>query len=311
MDAPAPVACVDLGTNAALMLVATQRHGHLEVLADESALPRLGQGVDVTGRLNEDARMRTLVMLQVYADKARALGARGMHLVGTSAMRDADNGAEFAREIEQATGFGVTIISGDTEAELTWEGLAPQLEGEGAAVALDIGGGSTEVMVGTRSGLQHRQSVNVGTVRLTERLLKHDPPLASEVAALRSALDQAFAGFQPSPGAPLWGLAGTVTTLACLVAGLPRHSPQQVIGMVLTAEQVAQWSERLALLSVAQRAALGPLEPRRADVVVASAFLLRHAMAALGASECHVADCGVRYGLAQRVLTGRWQTQPA
>ncbi|MEW5851709.1 MAG: Ppx/GppA phosphatase family protein [Myxococcota bacterium] len=299
----APLACVDLGTNTCLMLVARpDDDGGVEVLADRARIIRLGEGVDRTRRLAESAKQRALTCLGEYAQEARSLGATHLVAVATSAMRDAEDGREFAREIEAQTGFHVDIISGDEEAGLAYAAVAADFAQAGKKTAVfDIGGGSTEVMIGEGNSLLSRVSVDIGSVRLTERFLKHDPPTVDELAALQAHINSALERRPPlEPGTPLVGIAGTVTTLAACALGQDTYDAAQVHGAPLSIQSVEGLRRRFAELTSAGRLAIKPLEPGRADVIVAGAMIVESIMRAYGVPRIVVGDRGVRFGLCYR-----------
>ncbi|MBI5496654.1 MAG: Ppx/GppA family phosphatase [Deltaproteobacteria bacterium] len=301
-----PTACVDLGTNTCLLLVAEPYGAGHRVLVDVSRITRLGQGVDRARVLHPDARARVLACLGDYARMADAHGATRRLLVTTSAMRDAADGPAFLAEIRERTGFDARIIGGDEEAELTWLSAAADFARPcEPMVAFDVGGGSTEVMQGEGARLVSRRSLEVGGVRLTERLLSHDPPTPGELTALRAAVRDALPGAAPPPGARLVGLAGTVTTLACVARARPTHDAQGVHGSALSRDDVTALVDALAALPARERLRHPALDPGRADVIVAGAAIVEAVMAWAGASSLVVSNGGVRWGLYLRAVTGR------
>jgi exopolyphosphatase/guanosine-5'-triphosphate,3'-diphosphate pyrophosphatase len=297
---PSPViACVDLGTNTCLMLVARRTAHGVEVLSDRASIIRLGQGVDAARRLHPDARARALKQLTEYAAEARSLGATQLHLVATSAMRDAVDGPEFAEEITRVTGFHARIIHGEEEASLSWESAVADFGQAGVPLAVfDVGGGSTEVMFSS----SNRRSINVGSVRLTERFLGPHAPTDEEMRRLEAHVKEAFAGVPPlPPGTSLVGLAGTVTNLAACARNLPTFEPRNVHGGTLALEDVVSLKQRLAALAPKDRLSIRPLEAGRADVIVAGAVVVEQVMRACGVSVVRVSDGGVRHGLFLRL----------
>jgi exopolyphosphatase/guanosine-5'-triphosphate,3'-diphosphate pyrophosphatase len=294
-----PLACVDLGTNTCHLLVATPRAGGVDVILDTCRLVRLGQGVDQDRRLHPAAKARTLQCLVEYAAAARAAGARALHLVATSAMRDAVDGPAFAAQITRETGFEARIISGEDEARLCWRSAARDFGALGRPMLVfDVGGGSTEFMWGRTATATGQMSINVGSVRLTERLLVGDPPTAAQVDAVRAHLADALTAVPAlEPGGIVVGLAGTLTTLASASRGLPGHQPRVVHGATLTLPDVRAFLARVAPLSKPARLAIPALEPGREDVIVAGALVVEAVMLAAGAQQVTVGDGGVRWGL--------------
>lgn len=293
-----PLACVDLGTNTCHLLVAQRRaDGTVAVLADVQDMVRLGQGVDATRKLHPDAKARTLASLTRHARTARELGAVALHLVATSAMRDAQDGAAFAADITRETGFEARIITGEEEAALTWASAIHDGEVHGTLNVFDVGGGSTELMFGGANALSASTSVDVGTVRMTERYLHSDPPSRAQTLAMRGHVARALRGVPCERGAPLVGMAGTVTTLAACIQGHPRHDAAAVHGSKVGLEQVEAWLGRLAGMTHAQRLEVPALEPGRADLIVSGACIVAEVMHHVGVTALTVSDRGVRWGL--------------
>jgi exopolyphosphatase/guanosine-5'-triphosphate,3'-diphosphate pyrophosphatase len=254
--------------------------------------------VDATGRLDPAAVERTCAALAVYGERIRAAKVARAAAVGTQALREAANGAEFLARAEGLLGFPIEVIDGRREAHLSWAAVAASfpLAGGARRTVVDIGGGSTELIVGGAEVLR-AVSVPIGSVRLTERLLLHDPPAAEERRALDAAIDRALEA-APQPEGELWGVAGTVTTLCALALGLTDYDGARVHGQKLARDEVERQLERLGALPLAERRRLRGLDPRRADVIVAGAAILARVMARAGAAEVGVSDRGIRWGLA-------------
>lgn len=298
------VACVDIGTNSVLLLVAERSEGGGVVpVVDRATITRLGEGVDASGELAPAARERTLRCLQGYAEEARRLGASRVLAVGTSALRDARGGADFVREAAVLLGEAPRVISGDEEARLTFRGALAGLSlPPGPAAVVDIGGGSTEIIFGTSDAaglsLERAVSLDIGSVRLTERYLPSDPPTADEILALQAEVDRQLATLAPHPGVTLVAVAGTATTLAAVAREIVPYDGARVHGLSLEAAEIDALALRLAALPVAARRALPGLEPKRADVIAAGALLLARVLRWGGWSRLTVSDRGVRWGLA-------------
>jgi exopolyphosphatase/guanosine-5'-triphosphate,3'-diphosphate pyrophosphatase len=293
-------ATIDIGTNSVLLLVAQKRaDGQFDAVSERAEITRLGQGVDATKRLSDEAMDRTLSTLESFTKEARELGADEIAVSATSAARDATNGAEFTETIRSRFGLEVEIIDGDVEAKLSFASAFSDFGGAEPLTVIDIGGGSTEIIVGDVSGaISFRTSFDVGSVRLTERLIKHDPPSTQELAALRAHLDSAFSGLaRAAPGARLVGLAGTVTTLYAVVNKISPYDANLVHGSVLTLDRLDNVVERLAALPVHLRRTIPGLQPQRADVIVAGGIILQCALRSLGMDRLTVSDRGLRWGL--------------
>ncbi len=310
------VATIDIGTNSVLLLVAELRHGERDELAaiDERAtITRLGQGVDRSRALAPDAVARTLACLGEYGAALRAAGVDRVDVVGTSAMRDAQGGAEFVARAAELLGVAPRVVSGDEEAALSFEGALAGLGLDAAPVTVvDIGGGSTEIIRGDRAGrVRDAVSLDVGSVRLTERHVASDPPTGGEVDAIRAGARSAL---ERAPGpheGTLVAVAGTATTIAAVARGIAPYDGSRVHGARIGAAELSATRARLAGVPLADRRRVAGLEPARADVIVAGATLLEEVLAwafpapAAGDEATFVvSDRGVRWGLARRLARG-------
>jgi exopolyphosphatase/guanosine-5'-triphosphate,3'-diphosphate pyrophosphatase len=303
------VATIDIGTNTVLLLVAERgADGVLRPVEELATITRLGAGVDKARVLAPDAVARTRACLEGYAERVRALGAQRVAVVGTSAMRDAGGGEAVRAVVRERLGVEARVVSGDEEARLTFRGALSGLAlggAPGAPVAVfDIGGGSTEVVVGAPGeppAIAFAESFDVGSVRLTERFVRSDPPAAAEMEALARAAAEAFARVPAAvPGVPV-GVAGTMTTLAAVALALVPYDGARVHGHTMTRAELAAVVERLARLDVAARAAVPGMEPKRADVIVAGGVIALALLAKWGADAVRISDRGVRWGLAEEL----------
>ncbi len=299
---------MDVGTTSVLLLVARQQGGQLQAVEEACVITRLGQGVDRCGRLAPEARARTLAALRQMGQRLDALGVRRRWAVGTSVLRDARDAASFAGQAEGVLGCPLVVVDGAEEAALVLAGvqgaLGPQPAG---SLICDVGGGSTELIRCAGQGqVPDLLSLDLGSVRLTERHLSADPPDAAQVGQLRREVRRALAEL-PAPFARpqrLVGVAGTVTTLAAIHLGLPRYDTAQVNGLELTLPDVERMVERLCALPLHRRAALAGLEPARADIIVAGALLVQALLQSLALPGLQVCDRGLRWGLLWRQLPG-------
>ncbi len=294
-------AAIDVGTNTVLLLVAEQTASGFDPVAERGAITRLGKGVDASRRLAPEAMERTLNSVGAFADEARALGAVGLVVSATSAARDAENGAVFLAAARARAGVDVEILSGEEEASLSYLAVSNDFAAEAGPrelVAIDIGGGSTEFIFGTGSTVRFHASLDIGSVRLTERCVRSDPPSAEDFARLHDELDAALAPV-PSPGADalVVGVAGTVTTLYAVAKGIAPYDAARVQGGWLARDVLAQTRVRLASEPLVARRRIPGLQPERADVIIAGAVLLEHALDHLGAAGTRVSDRGLRWGL--------------
>ncbi|WP_327142108.1 Ppx/GppA phosphatase family protein [Nocardia sp. NBC_01327] len=282
------IAAVDCGTNSIRLLIADAtrdetRGAHLTDVHREMRIVRLGQGVDATGALNPEAIERTRVALHDYVDLMIEHGVARVRMTATSATRDASNredfftmtGVELGRVVE---GAQAEVITGDEEARLSFAGAVGELSSEdGPFVVVDLGGGSTEVVLGDSDGVQSAYSADIGCVRITERCLLGNPPTREEVASARffasERLAQAF-GVVPVERARTWvGVAGTMTTLAAVALDLPEYDSEKVHLTRLPLSEVRRVSDLLIGMSHDERAALGPMHPGRVDVIGGGAVI--------------------------------------
>ncbi|MBB5153581.1 Ppx/GppA phosphatase family protein [Saccharopolyspora phatthalungensis] len=283
------VAAIDCGTNSIRLLVADVmvhddgRHD-LRDVHREMRIVRLGQGVDATGRLADEALERTRAALVDYAAIAARKGVERIRMVATSATRDASNREDFFAMVRETLGVEAEVITGDEEARLSFTGAVGDLDpADGPFVVTDIGGGSTELVVGTWDGakadIAAAYSADVGCVRLTERCLRSDPPTDEEVREAekvsRQILDEAFAAVDCS-GARTWvGVAGTVTTLSAIAQGLPEYDPASIHLSHISQTRIEQITESLLRMAHDERAAIGALHPGRVDVIGGGALVVK------------------------------------
>lgn len=281
---PRRVAAVDCGTNSIRLLVAdADASGHLTDVSRQMRIVRLGQGVDATGTFASAAIERTRVALSEYAGIIADTGATAVRMVATSAARDASNREDFFAMTRDVLGTVIPgaqaeVISGDEEARLSFTGAVGELDPTwGPFLVVDLGGGSTELVLGDGSGVHAAYSTDIGCVRLTERCLHDDPPTADQVAAARAfaseRVGEAFAHV-PVEKAHTWvGVAGTMTTLSAIAQGLPEYDPERVHLSRITLAQLHEVADRLVGMTHDERAALGPMHPGRVDVIGGGAII--------------------------------------
>jgi exopolyphosphatase / guanosine-5'-triphosphate,3'-diphosphate pyrophosphatase len=296
------IAVVDIGTNSTRLLVADVGDGELRELARESVVTRLGDGVDATGRLGDEPQARVFAVLERYAGEIEHLGATIRTAVMTSAVRDAANGAEFAAAVRDRYGLEAATLSGDEEARLTSLGATATREGSDPVLVIDIGGGSTELVVGARDELRFHISTQVGVVRHTERHLHSDPPQPAELAALAEDARAAFKAAVPadvrsSPAAAV-GVGGTATQLASIDLGLIEHDRERVEGHAVSVERLEELRDRLAALPLAERREVRGLDPARAPTIVAGAVILREVLGAFALAGFEASERDILWGVA-------------
>ncbi len=297
-------AFIDIGTNTLLCLIAECGNlGEFEVLADLAEITRLGQGVDQTRRIGAEGEARSTEALGSYLEKCADLGVGEILAVGTSALRDAENSGEVLDRWRRRFGLNVRVISGEEEAAYSFlaarEGLSLA---DGQILVIDIGGGSTELIRGDNAGVSDCVSIDVGSVRLTERYLHSDPVAQAQCDAMATAIDRALAPVESHwlrdlAIATLVGIAGTFTTLAAVEKKLSQYSHREVHGSVLSLGEVRRQIKLYTHMTLAQRKMVPGLHPKRADVILAGAYLTEKIMARCNKSKVIVSDQGVRYGL--------------
>jgi exopolyphosphatase/guanosine-5'-triphosphate,3'-diphosphate pyrophosphatase len=304
-----PTAAVDCGTNTIKLLV-TGPSG--EALAREARMVRLGEGVDSTGRLSPAALQRTFAAIDEYAVLVRRHGVDRIRFCATSATRDADNAEEFAAGVVTRLGVRPEVLAGEEEAALAFAGavehlgIDPDRAPEGDVLVVDIGGGSTEVIVGTagRSIPRAAYSMDIGSVRLHERHLRLDPPGRNEIEAAVADIEQALdvCPFDLAGASTVIGVAGTITTVAAGVLGLASYDREAIDRQVLVAAEVREHARRLVAMTVAERRGLPWMHPGRADVIGAGALILSGVLARSEASSLLVSECDILDGIAASLL---------
>ena len=286
------VAAIDCGTNSIRLLIADRIDGRLRDLHREMRIVRLGEGVDATGQFSPDALARTRAALEDYAALLRGHGVRKLRMVATSATRDAANREDFFAMTADVLGSVVPgaiaeVITGSEEAELSFNGAVGELDSAAAPfVVVDLGGGSTEVVLGTGSGVRASYSADIGCVRMTERCLHSDPPTVAEVAAAREVVRERLAEalrVVPVAQAKTWvGVAGTFTTIAALAYGMAEYDADAIHLSRVRFGDLLAVCDKLIGMTRAQRAALGPMHEGRVDVIGGGAIVVEELAAALG-----------------------------
>jgi exopolyphosphatase/guanosine-5'-triphosphate,3'-diphosphate pyrophosphatase len=324
------VAAIDCGTNSIRLLIAdiaTKADDPERVPGDsgparsavspltdvrrEMRIVRLGEGVDRTGRLSPAALDRTMTALREYAELIGKAGPAAVRMVATSATRDAANSAEFTDRVTGILGVPPEVISGEEEAWLSFTGATRELAGTPLAaedacpapyLVTDIGGGSTEFILGGPGRVAGERSVNIGCVRLTERHLHGDPPERAQILAatadIDAALDQVADAVDVPKARTLAGLAGSVTTVAAIALGLAAYDSERIHHARISAAQVHRISGKLLAMTRAERAAIPVMHPGRVDVIGAGALILDRIMTRFGFAEVLVSEHDILDGIA-------------
>jgi exopolyphosphatase/guanosine-5'-triphosphate,3'-diphosphate pyrophosphatase len=303
------VAAVDCGTNTVRLLVADidVAAGTQDSLVREMRIVRLGQDVDRTGRLADEALVRVFATVDEYAAIVTSHGVDAVRFVATSAVRDASNADVFARGIRDRLGVEPEVVSGDEEAALSYDGATRALDDvPGPVAVLDIGGGSTELILGDGHGqVTAARSLDIGSVRITERLMPSDPPTAREVEAADRVVDEALGtlpsyGVQVGDARTLVGTAGTVTTVAAILLGLDRYDRERVHGASFPKREVHDLVTRILAMTVGEREELG-VPSGRSDVIGAGALILDRVLLRSRADRLTVSDSDILDGIAWSV----------
>lgn len=297
------IASIDIGTNTVLLLVASvDKTGDIQRLAYEQRIPRLGKGVDGSRNLQSDAMQRVIGVLQEYKSIISTFNVEKTVVCGTSAVRDATNRQEFAELVHSHTGFELEVLSGEDEAYWTYRGAISGIPGITKATVVDIGGGSTEITIGNDKTIIDSISLDVGSVRVTERFLKHDPPTHPELEASITLVEDelAKAGRFDFKDSTLVGVAGTATSLAILAQGLKEFSLDAITNYRLDLDTVYLLFRALRAMPSGEILAQSSFMKGRHDVIVAGVLILREIMAHFKFKEMIVSERGVRYGLVLR-----------
>jgi exopolyphosphatase/guanosine-5'-triphosphate,3'-diphosphate pyrophosphatase len=305
------VAAVDIGTNTTRLLVAEYREAdlfegtRLEWCDRRVTITRLGQGVDATGELSEEAMGRTVAVLAGYGEAIRAWEVDAVRVIATSATRDAANRDVFLRRATLALGVTPEVVTGAEEAELSFRGATMGQPSDVPVLVVDVGGGSTEFVQGTGE-LEYVISVDLGSVRLTERHLGAQPADPDDVAAAVAAADAALAVVSPPavPGAVV-GVAGTFTALAAITLDLAVYDPAEVHGTVVTRRQFQDLVDRLAGMTLREIEAIPSMDPARAPVMLGGAIVVERALAAIGAADVTVSEADILDGVAMSAAQRR------
>jgi exopolyphosphatase / guanosine-5'-triphosphate,3'-diphosphate pyrophosphatase len=296
------VAVVDIGTNSTRLLVAEVDGNSVHELQRESIVTRLGEGVDATGALGDEPQRRVFDVLSAYAEAIERHGATVRRVVMTSAVRDARNGAQFADTVRARYGLDGSTLSGDEEARLSFLGATAARGDSGPLLVIDIGGGSTELVVGAGAAVEFHTSTQVGVVRHSERYLHGDPPAAGELAELatdvRSVIERVVPGDLRERVGGAVAVAGTATSLASIDLELDPYDPDRVEGHALSRQRIGELRDRLAALPLEERRAVTGLDPARAPTIVAGAVVLYEVLGAFGLDAVEVSEHDILWGVA-------------
>ena len=295
------IAVIDVGTNSVLLLICQIESDRLRTIRDEAIITRLGEGLRRSGSLSSEAMSRTAKAILKYIDLSRRMNVKRVVLLGTSALREARNSDEFIDMIRRNTGIELKIISGEEEARLSFISVArdPDLTlPEGIIAVTDIGGGSTEVILGRGGEVTFHHSFKVGAVKLTDEFLRSDPPRENEMTEMMEYLRRRWTEIPEERIDCMVGIGGTVTTIGAMKLKLPQFDPSAVHGMDLKKGEVEGIFQTLISVPTSERAEIPGMERGRADIIVAGVAILLSLMSRFEIDEVKVSCKGLRYGMA-------------
>ncbi len=309
------IGAVDIGTNSVRLLVAdVDEKERLKTAHRMGEISRLGEGLDRTGVIDEAAATRTLDCLERFVHEAEYSGASQIRVAGTNAFRVARNGRDVADSYAQRIGYPVDILTGEEEARLVFLAVMSGLSGaQGRSVVVDIGGGSTEIICGEGEKGTQLISLELGCVRLTERLVRGDPPADSELEQVRSHVREIFAeklaAFDGSRLERAVGVGGTVTAFGALDLGLTKYDPSRIENHLLSREKIASIEKHLCSIPLNQRRDLAGVSRGRADIIPAGAVILSEFVNRFPVPGVYVSTRGLRYGLVLSEARKVWRAQ--
>ncbi|HSR93459.1 MAG TPA: Ppx/GppA family phosphatase [Solirubrobacterales bacterium] len=298
---PQRVAVIDVGSNSTRLLVADV-DDDVTVLERQSRVTRLGRGVDLSGQLADEAIEAACAAIADYVAICREADAEKVVAIATSAVRDASNGSAFVAELRERFALSARVLDGEEEARLTYRGATAQQPPAMPTLVIDIGGGSTEMIVGAGSEIAFHASLQAGVVRHTERHISGDPPTAVELEALaddiRTLIGDALAGREEAHATAGIAVAGTPTSLAAAELGLEPYDPSRVHGHLLSLATIQYLLSQFASAPLAERAAIPGLHPDRAPTIIAGCVILVEAMRAFGLDRIQASEHDILYGMA-------------
>jgi exopolyphosphatase/guanosine-5'-triphosphate,3'-diphosphate pyrophosphatase len=301
------VAVVDIGSNSTRLLVAEVAEGRVSEVERQSRVTKLGRGVDLSGQLSAEAIEAACEAIADYVEICRELGVERAESIATSAVRDASNGSAFVAELRERFDLSARVLDGEEEARLTYAGATAEHPPHEPTLVVDIGGGSTELVVGTGDQVAFHASLQAGVVRHSERHVGSDPPATQELEALaadvralieRATTDQACAAAKAGIA-----VAGTPTSLASVELGLEPYDPKQVHGHTLTLPSIQRLLSRLASAPLSKRVDIAGMHPDRAPTIVAGVVILVETMRAFGLEAVTVSEHDILYGVAMSAAT--------
>jgi len=301
------IGAIDIGTNSVRLLIA-EKNGGWHDLRRELEITRLGEDVNRTHKIKPGAMERTLAALSKHKDLFERYGVENVRVVATSAMRDAANSADFIAIVKERLGLTIEVISGEEEGRLTFAGVAGPgslVKPDELALVVDVGGGSTEYIYGRNGEVFGATSLNIGSVRLYELFIKHDPPLATELKGaremIRTAAMPAFEKAAVESPDVVIAVAGTATQIAAIYYGVEPYDPEKIHGARIGLSELTSLIKQLAAMPVEERRALKGMHPKRADVIVTGALILEETLLGLGFPEMIISEKDILDGIAYSI----------
>ena len=300
-------AVIDIGTNSVKFILAEMgKGGQFKAVMDKNNIAKLGEGLKETGLISPEAMKRNCDAIKEFADIARAEGAKEIFAVGTMALRTAKNSAEFLAMVKDAADVSIRIIPGDEEARYSYLAVVSGIDlGQGKLVIIDTGGGSTEFVFGAGDALGRRFSLELGAIRITEEFLKADPVGVHGIDPAMKYIDKYLADNGVNEKADkLVGMGGGITSMASVMFEMVEYDPDKVQGCFLSLKEVEKQIADYSVKTIEERRGIVGLQPKRADVILASALIVKAIMVRLGVDGLTVSDRGLRHGLLYDVGKG-------
>lgn len=295
------LAGIDIGTNTLRLLISDVQENGLRELYSDRRTTRLGQALEKNGALSPDAEDRSLKVLADFREKITNYEADAVYAVGTSALRRATNASAFLVRAREEAGIEIKVVDGDEEARLTLLGVAAALGSLEDSMVIDIGGGSTEMILVRGHEPPRTKSLQIGAVYLTDAFIRHDPPGPDELNALKDSVRVRLGSFDSQIGhripGSLIGTAGTITTLAAMDQGLDDYDPERINDYILTRKAIDRMVSRLSRMTLHERRSIKGLEPGREDIILAGAIVVQEIMHRYGYDRMKVSDWGLREGI--------------
>ncbi len=289
------ISAIDIGTNSIRLLNTTIEKGQITGGEKQLEMTRIGEGVNETGRLSPAAIERSLDALRVFHEQAKAYGSEHIYAMATSAVRDASNRAEFLLRAEREVGLTIDVLSGEEEAEVGYLGvLAGQGDFEGNILVIDVGGGSTELIVGDKRHILFGHSIDMGAVRMTGKHIKKDPPSNGEINAVRKDIRGLVRPMVDiiEQGAPVRavGIGGTATTLGAIQLKMEIYDRARIQKCVVDLSSIEGMVKRFKSMPLDQRREIQGLQPKRADIILSGAMIIEEVLTAVGIDQLHISD---------------------